>query len=292
MNRISWKVYLAMLVVLSLGFAGYRALQPGKDLPFNGDKAMQHIETQMAFGPRIPNSEAHAEFIQWAGKELGANGWQVEDQTGESNGHPLTNIIGRKGSGKQIIILSAHYDSRLVADQDQGYPSVNEPVPGANDGASGVAILLELSRVLKIPDDKQIWIVLFDIEDNGNLPGWDWIMGSRYFADHLEQIPSVLINLDMVGDADLNIYKEKTSNALINDEIWQIAEQLGFGDQFIPEYAYSILDDHTPFLEKGIKAIDIIDMDYPYWHTRQDDISRVSIESLQIVGTVIQKWVE
>lgn len=292
MNRISWKVYLALLVVLILGFAGYRALQPGKDLPFNGDKAMQHIETQMAFGPRIPGSEAHAEFILWAGKELGTNGWQVEEQTGEVNGHPLTNIIGRKGSGKQIIILSAHYDSRLIADQDAGFPTVNEPVPGANDGASGVAILLELSRVLKIPDDKQIWIVLFDIEDNGNLPGWDWIMGSLYFADHLEQTPSVLINLDMVGDADLNIYKERTSNPQINDEIWQIAEKLGYGEQFIPEYAYSILDDHTPFLEKGIKAIDIIDMDYPYYHTRQDDISRVSVESLQVVGSVIQKWVE
>ncbi len=166
---------------------------------------------------------------------MSGNDWKVEYQTGEMNGHPLTNIIGRKGSGKQVIILSAHYDSRLVADQDPQYPTVSEPVPGANDGASGVAILLELSRVLDIPRDKEVWIVLFDIEDNGRIPGWDWILGSQYFADHLEQTPSMVVNLDMVGDADLKIYKERNSTAELNDEIWQVADRLGYGNEFIPE---------------------------------------------------------
>jgi hypothetical protein len=96
----------------------------------------------------------------------------------------------------------------------------------------------------------------------------------------------------MVGDADLTIYKERTSTAGINDEIWQVADRLGYGKVFISKYAYSILDDHTPFLKKGIKAIDIIDMDYPYWHTLEDDISKVSAKSLQVVGNVIKKWVE
>ena len=139
----------------------------------------------MAFGPRVPGSEAHQAFIDWASAELTKNDWQVELQTGEMSGHALTNIIGKKGQGDEIIMLSAHYDSRIVADQDAEFPTVSQPVPGANDGASGVAVLLELSRVLTIPKDKQIWIVLFDIEDNGNLQDWDWILGSRYFADHL-----------------------------------------------------------------------------------------------------------
>ena len=263
-----------------------------QDKVFDQEAAFQNIETQMAFGPRVPGSEAHQAFIEWAGTELTKNDWQVELQTGEMSGHALTNIIGKKGQGDEIIMLSAHYDSRIVADQDAEFPTVSQPVPGANDGASGVAVLLELSRVLTIPKDKQIWIVLFDIEDNGNLQDWDWILGSRYFADHLEIRPSMVVNLDMIGDADLTIYKEKNSTASINDEIWSIANQLGLSDVFIPEYAYSIIDDHTPFLRLGIKAVDIIDMDYPYWHTTKDDISKVSAKSLGAVGKVIEKWIE
>ena len=220
------------------------------------------------------------------------NDWQVELQTGEISGHALTNIIGKKGKGKEIIMLSAHYDSRIVADQDAEFPTVSQPVPGANDGASGVAVLLELSRVLTIPKDKQIWIVLFDIEDNGNLQDWDWILGSRYFADHLEIRPSMVVNLDMIGDSELTIYKEKNSTARINDEIWGIASELGYEKIFIPDYAHSIIDDHLPFLQLGIEAVDIIDMDYPYWHTTKDDISRVSATSLGAVGNVIEKWIE
>jgi glutaminyl-peptide cyclotransferase len=259
---------------------------------FDQTLAFQNIETQMAFGPRVPGSEAHQAFIDWASTELKNNDWQVELQTGEISGHVLTNIIGKKGQGDEIIMLSAHYDSRIVADQDTEFPSVSEPVPGANDGASGVAVLLELSRVLTIPKDKQIWIVLFDIEDNGNLQDWDWILGSQYFADHLETRPSLVVNLDMIGDSELTIYKEKNSTASVNDEIWSTANQLGLSDVFIPEYAYSIIDDHTPFLRLGIKAVDIIDMDYPYWHTTEDDISRVSAKSLGVVGHVIERWIE
>jgi glutaminyl-peptide cyclotransferase len=155
-----------------------------------------------------------------------------------------------------------------------------------------VAVLLELARVLTIPKNKQIWIVLFDIEDNGNLQDWDWILGSQYFADNLDIRPAVVVNLDMIGDTDLTIYKERNSTASITDEIWGVANQLGLSDVFIPEYAYSIIDDHTPFLRLGIKAIDIIDMDYPYWHTTKDDISKVSAKSLGAVGNVIEKWIE
>ena len=171
---------------------------------FDQEAAYKNIETQMSFGPRVPGSEAHQTFINWAGTELTKNDWKVELQTGEMSGHALDNIIGKKGQGDEIIMLSAHYDSRIVADQDPSFHTVSEPVPGANDGASGVAVLLELSRVLTIPKDKQIWIVLFDIEDNGNLQDWDWILGSRYFADHLEIRPSIVVNLDMIGDADID----------------------------------------------------------------------------------------
>ena len=90
----------------------------------------------------------------------------------------------------------------------------------------------------------------------------------------------------------LTIYKERNSTASINDDIWGIASELGYEEVFIPQYAYSIIDDHTPFLRLGIEAVDIIDMDYPYWHTTKDDISRVSATSLGAVGNVIEKWIE
>jgi Zn-dependent M28 family amino/carboxypeptidase len=133
--------------------------------------------------------------------------------------------------------------------------------------------------------------VFFDTEDNGGIEGWDWILGSREFVRNNSVQPKAVVILDMVGDADLNIYKERNSNPDLTNEIWSIAERLGYGDVFIPEYKYSMLDDHRPFLEAGMTAVDIIDFDYPYWHTVRDTPDNVSAESLQAVGETIQKWV-
>lgn len=259
---------------------------------FDEELAFKHIETQLSFGPRTPGSAAHKSFLVWAQEELEKNNWQVELQNGVMMGHPLTNIIAKKGSGEKVIILSAHYDSRIIADQDPKYPQLLQPVPGANDGASGVAILMELSRVLNVPDDKKIWIIFYDLEDNGNIQGWEWILGSRYFAENMKIRPDKVVNIDMVGDKDLNIFKEWTSNAGSNDEIWKVARDLGYEEYFIPEYAHSIIDDHTPFLKMGVNAVDIIDMDYAYWHTLSDDISNVSAKSLGIIGRTIEGWIE
>jgi hypothetical protein len=278
-------VLIGILIFFWLG----TIVQPEK---FDENLAFEHVRTQLEFGARVPGSAAHASFILWAGKQLESNDWQVEYQVGEMGGHPLTNIIAKKGEGKELIFLTSHYDSRLLADQDSQYPSKREPVPGANDGASGVAVLIELSRTLDIPPGTQVWIILFDIEDNGNIPGWDWIMGSQYFAEHLDVLPNKVVNIDMIGDTDLNIFKEKSSNKELNDEIWKVASGLGYENEFIPTYAYSILDDHTPFLRMGISAIDIIDMDYSYWHTLDDIAIHVSARSLGVVGNVLEKWLE
>jgi Zn-dependent M28 family amino/carboxypeptidase len=102
--------------------------------------------------------------------------------------------------------------------------------------------------------------------------------------------PRAVIIVDMVGDADLNIYKERNSDPEIMDEIWGTAKRLGYESKFIPDYKHSMLDDHTPFLEAGIPAVDIIDFDYPYWHTTQDTPDKVSAESLQVVGETLRAW--
>ena len=178
----------------------------------------------------------------------------------------------------------------MFADNDADSANHSLQVPGANDGASGVAVLLELARTL--PEDTvPIWLVFFDAEDNGNIEGWDWILGSREFVKNNRLQPRAVVIVDMIGDADLNIYKERNSNAELMDQIWNTAKSLGYEDKFIPEYKHSMLDDHTPFVEAGLPAIDIIDFDYPYWHTMQDTTDKVSAESLEIVGNTLWTWV-
>jgi Zn-dependent M28 family amino/carboxypeptidase len=176
----------------------------------------------------------------------------------------------------------------MLADQDPG-PGRNAPVPGANDGASGVAVLLEMARTLP-KDSIPTWLVFFDAEDDGGIAGRDWIMGSQAFVAALTFHPKAAIIVDMVGDANLNIYIERNSNAALVSEIWGQAARLGFDQQFIPTVKYSMEDDHTPFLKAGIPAVDIIDFDYPYWHTAADTPDKVSPKSLEIVGETLRTW--
>jgi Zn-dependent M28 family amino/carboxypeptidase len=178
----------------------------------------------------------------------------------------------------------------MHADSDPDPAQKTSPVVGANDGASGVAVLLEMARSLP-QETVPVWLVFFDAEDNGNIEGWDWILGSRAFVEKNAVQPRAAIIVDMIGDADLNIYKEYNSNPDLNEEIWQVAQELGFEDKFIPEYKHSMLDDHTPFVQAGIPAVDIIDFDYPYWHTVQDTPDKVSAESLDVVGETLFAWV-
>ena len=192
--------------------------------------------------------------------------------------------------GKQWVILGAHYDSRISADQDPDLNMRHLPVTGANDGASGVAVLLELARSLPQDLDREVWLVFFDLEDQGNQEGWEWILGSRAFADSLEGKPDAVVIIDMIGDADLNLYREANSDPQLTDQIWGLADELGYSSIFINSVKFSILDDHLPFIEKGIPAIDIIDFDYPYWHTVQDTADKVSAQSLEVIGRVLHTW--
>jgi Zn-dependent M28 family amino/carboxypeptidase len=139
-------------------------------------------------------------------------------------------------------------------------------------------------------DSIPTWLVFFDAEDNGDLFGRDWIMGSRAFIAKMTSHPRAAIIVDMVGDADLNIYIEQNSNTSLVTEIWGQASKLGYERYFIQTAKYSLLDDHTPFLEAGIPAVDIIDFNYPYWHTAADTPDKVSPKSLKIVGDTLLAW--
>ena len=276
--------------VLLLALAIWALAKPApQSSHFNGQRAYQDVLAQMAFGPRIPNSQAHAKTITYIEQQLRQAGWQASLQETTWQGFKIQNIIASRSSWQPQIIFGAHYDSRLLADQDPG-PGQNTPVPGANDGASGVAVLLEMARALP-KNSVPIWLVFFDAEDSGGLDGREWIMGSRAFVSQLSFHPKAAVVLDMIGDKDLNIYIERNSNQDLVNAIWAEAAKLGYAKQFIPIPKYSILDDHTPFLEAGIPAVDIIDFDYPYWHTAADTADKVSPQSLQIVGETLLAWI-
>jgi glutaminyl-peptide cyclotransferase len=293
MTKKSIAIYLigiGLLLALALAWYARAFLREPERENFNGERALADVETQVAFGPRIPGSTGHAQVLEWMRAELSAAGWDSRVQSTEMLGHPVQNVIAYRGEGTPQIILAAHYDTRMHADNDPDPTKIFEPVPGANDGASGVAVLLELARTLP-NDSAPVWLVFFDTEDNGRIQGWDWILGSQAFVAELDARPEAVVIVDMIGDANLNIYKERNSDQDLMNEIWSVAASLGYEQTFIPELKYSMLDDHTPFLQAGIPAVDIIDFDYPYWHTTQDTVDKVSAKSLGIVGTTLKKWV-
>jgi Zn-dependent M28 family amino/carboxypeptidase len=258
---------------------------------FDSNRAYQDAVSQMNFGPRIPGSTAHESALEYIQSQLEAAGWQVEIQNVTYKDQPVQNITAKMSDTDHPVILAAHYDSRLLADQDPDTTLRSQPVPGANDGASGVAVLLEIARVLPA-ENKNVWLVFFDSEDQGNIPGWDWLYGSEAYADALSVDPEAVVVIDMIGDSGLNIYREKSSTRSLVDEIWASAAALGYSNEFINEEKFTMLDDQTPFLNKGIPAVDIIDFDYPYWHTTSDTIDKISPTSLEVVGKTLLTWLK
>ena len=293
MTNKSISIYLSAIVILLIAVAAwytYAFLRPPLPQTFDGQRALGDVEMQVAFGPRTPGSSGHAQVLDWMRSELSEAGWDSRIQSTVMLGNPVQNLIAYRGDELPQIILGAHYDTRMVADNDPDPAKRLQPVPGANDGASGVAVLLELARVL--PEDSvPVWLVFFDAEDNGRIEGWDWILGSQAFVDELDFHPKAAVIVDMIGDADQNIYIERNSNPQLVEEIWGIAAELGYEQSFISMPKYAMIDDHAPFLEAGIPAVDIIDFDYPYWHTTEDTVDKVSAESLDTVGKTLQEWV-
>lgn len=294
MTKRAVSIYLILIgILLTIVIGWYTASFLNREpasASFDGSRALADVETQVAFGPRTPGSEGHAQIREWIRAELESAGWIVQVHEAERLGHPIYNIIAKRSHEDTKVIIGAHYDTRFFADNDPDPNKHTEPVPGANDGASGVSVLLELARTL--PEDTvPVWLVFFDAEDNGRIEGWDWILGSRAFTEDIFVETEAVVIVDMIGDADLNIHLEKNSNVEIRTQIWDTAAKLGYADKFINEEKYSMLDDHTPFLEAGIPAVDIIDFDYPYWHTTQDTPDKVSAESLQAVGETLWHWI-
>jgi hypothetical protein len=294
-KQIFTRFVLVLLVVL---LAACRAPAPTPSVPepFSGELAYEWVTRQCDLGYRITGTEANRQAGDMIIQELRAQGWEVYEQTFTYKETPVRNILAWKGEvadGSGAVLIGAHYDTRRSADMED--PS--QPVLGANDGASGVAVLLELARSLSWDTKtRRVYLAFFDAEDNGRLDGWDWIVGSSYMAQHWgeagEPPLEAMVLVDMIGDADQQVYYERNSDPALSQTLWGIAAELGYGDRIIPEYRHAILDDHIPFLQMGVPAVDMIDFDYPYWHTLQDTPDKVSAESLEAIGRTVEVWLE
>jgi hypothetical protein len=272
-----------------------------KALPreFDGQSSFRYIETQVAFGPRLPGSEAHRGQAAWLDSLLRlradtliVQSWTHVTASGDSL--PLTNFVARfqPGAQKRLLFL-AHWDSRPTTDSPTSTDST-KPVPGANDGGSGVAVLLGVADVLKrAPPQIGVDLLFVDGEDYGDFTKTpkDVLIGSRYYASHPAPGPQPLyaVLFDLVADKDLQIFEE--GNSLVGapevvDLVWTTAKELGYAGTFVGTPKHTLIDDHLELQKVGIRAIDVVDFDYPYWHTKDDTIDKVSGASLQIVGDV------
>jgi hypothetical protein len=271
---------------------------------FDGNTAFQFLTAQTAFGPRVPNTQSHQQCLAYIQSELQKYADTVTLQSFSCPGYEkttlqLTNVLASfNNAAFTRILLLAHWDSRPRADQDPDPKRMDQPVPGANDGASGVAVLLEIARHLKAQPPKIGVDILFtDGEDYGKEHDLsNYFLGSKYFAAHLPGgfRPMFGILLDMVGDNQLQIPKEPNSLRYapdVVDLVWSTARDLGVY-QFADVTQRPVADDHLPLNEAGIKTIDLIDFDYPddsnrYWHTTQDTPDKCSAGSLEAVGKVL-----
>ena len=266
--------------------------------------AFRYLTRQTDFGPRAPGSPGHARCLVFLKNELRRNADRVETQPfiaelANKKHIELTNIVASFNlQATKRILISAHWDSRMRADQDPDKHNWDKPILGANDGASGTAIILELARELRLSRPKiGVDLVLFDGEDVGVTGKPEtFSLGSRFFATHLPDgfRADAGINIDMVGDKELRITRERNSEELapqVQRLVFETARTLGVA-QFSDSAGEEITDDHLPLNRAGIPTIDLIDFAYPdesnkYWHTLADTPDKCSAESLAAVGKVL-----
>ena len=271
-----------------------------RDKPeFNGDSAWNYLIAQCDFGTRNPGSSGAKACQDYLERELKKYSGSVTLQpfTHYDSRLKMTfymnNIIADFGvSAGPKIVLCAHWDTRPRADMDPNPANRNTPILGANDGASGVAALLEMARLFSIDAPPvPVQIILFDGEDYGRSgENWDYLLGSKYFAGTIDPADyKYAVLLDLMGDEDLELKREYNSYKFarkLQDKIWNLARKTG-SYQFSNQMTHPIIDDHLSFIEIGIPAVDIIDFDYKYWHTIEDTPEHCSQESLEAVGRVL-----
>ena len=314
MNTGLHRPFLAALALAFMAAGSCDRVRSGPRTAFDGQQAMTYARAQLEFGPRVPGTDGHRRAGDWIAALMRDRADTVIEQrwthvTQRGDSLPMRNILARfRPDAAQRVLYVAHWDTRPMADRDRNLGARTQPIPGANDGASGVALLIAVGDVLKkTPPALGVDLLFVDGEDYGSFDDPDLrdvLIGSQYFANNLpasDYRPLFGVVWDMIGDRDLRIYQEGHSvNAApeVVARVWQTARDLGYGDVFVAEVIEAITDDHLPLIRKGLRVIDVIDIDYgpplengdrpaaSYHHTMQDTIDKISARSLQIVGDV------
>lgn len=277
------------LVIVLFASAACAQIPNAATPPLSGEKALEHVRAQVAFGPRPAGSEALEKSRQYIIRQLESYGYQVERDAFEATTpygpKKMVNLIARKkDSRNNVIALASHYDTKYFE---------NIRFVGANDGGSSTGLLLELARVLA--DRKggfDYWFVFLDGEEAFiEWSSFDSTYGSRHLAkrwkdDGTASKVRALILLDMIGDKNLGLYKEQKSTPWLMDLVWNTALENGFRDILSTTEA-AVEDDHIPFLDINIPCVDIIDLDYPPWHTAGDTLDKISAANMEKVGRLV-----
>jgi hypothetical protein len=297
-----------LCALLTLGACNTSESAPA-GTPFDGEAARGYVKAQLDFGARVPGTEAHRKTGDWIVAQMRQRADTVIEQrwnhvTAKGDTLPLRNVFARYNpQATTRILYLTHWDSRPVSDQAEDPAKRALPVPGANDGASGVGMFIALADILKrTPPTIGVDLLFVDGEDYGTFgpPNVDVLLGSTYFAANLPAgyQPIFGVLWDMIGDADLEILQEGYSVERapeVVSRVWDTAAKLGYQRYFPPRAGTSITDDHIPLLDKGLRVIDVIDIDYlappgsakpNYHHTPDDTLDKVSARSLKIVGDV------
>ena len=302
----------ALALALVAGTVACQADAPGPRGPrverpsFSGTSAHALVETQVAFGPRIPGSEGHASQLAWMLEWLGS---RADSVVADSFRHvssrgdtlDLVNVLARfkPGADRRLLLLT-HWDTRPQADRSPDPEDLSRPVPGANDGASGTAVLLELADMLaRQAPTAGIDLLFVDGEDYG--PGTeDMFLGARHFASQVDpdDLPRYAVLFDLVGDSDPSFPAEAYSSEMapqVVQRVWGVARDLGYGRYFPLRVGSRANDDHVPLNEAGIPTVDVIDFEYGpdnmFWHTPHDVPENVSPTTLGMVGEVAAELV-
>lgn len=289
---------------------------PKNEASFNVDSAMAFLKVQTDFGPRVPGSAAHTAAGNYLVSTLRRFGATVTDRPTKT----LNPETGKQVDVRNIfaqfhpdvadrMLVIAHYDTRPWADMEADASKHNRPIDGANDGASGVAVALELSRLasLMLPANKGLDILFVDMEDSGSYGNDDsWCLGSARWAEHDMPYtetyrPWFGVLLDMVGGKDAKFYREQFSDlyaAQYNDIVWETAAKAGHADRFVDRRGGAINDDHLSLLKAGIPTVDIIEMRMdgeggfnPTWHTLDDNFDNIDPATVAAVGDVMTKLI-
>ncbi|HEX7050158.1 MAG TPA: M28 family peptidase [Longimicrobiales bacterium] len=297
------RLLAAGLLLAAFGCAdrdGGPAVRATPEPGFQDSSAYALLERQVAFGPRVPGSPGHQAQLEWMTAYLRERADTVVLQpfthtTSDGDTVRLTNVFARfQPDTSARVLLITHWDTRPIADQDPDADRRNQPIPGANDGASGTAVLMELADVFS-RHSPPIGVDLLFTDGEDYAPG-EMYLGAKYFAANLPAgyRPLYGVLVDMVGDRNPAFPVEPYSNQYAPEvvaRVWRLAEDLDLGRFFPKRSGIAALDDHIPLNEAGIRTIDIIDFDYRQWHTVEDDVENTAPHGLEAVGTVLAELV-